>query len=452
MQLKTLSLILILLAVLSLPAEQIILRSGNGSVGQRDSQINMLLGPADYYFSNTFTSTDFTNARNGVDAYIISNHSAWISALSGDSSSKWISTSFSGAGEGGTALYAIDFTITQPLTSATFKMNYAVDNLLGGNGQEGIFINGIAVSGTGGIGSFAGEYTIGTTNITSLLNVGTNTLYINSVDVGGPGGLLFRAEINTVYAPQPALTASNTNFGNVRVGTSGTASVTVSNSGQSGSTLTGTIGAASGSEFSPVSGTQSFSLAQSQSASRTFTYTPNARGNDSTTVSISSNATNTSRTLTGTGVSPVYSSSVAPNSTIDFGIVDKDQTLTQTLTIQNLTPDADLGNLTNMTVLSATISGEDASYYSLSGFTPGTVLAKNGSMTFSINATNPDHLVRHRNATLTIVTDVNAALGIAGNVYTYQLTAYTVPEPSTCLFLSIAGLILGISRLYRKYR
>ncbi len=248
----------------------------------------------------------------------------------------------------------------------------------------------------------------------------------------------------------PALSVSNTNFGNVRVGTSESASITVSNTGDSGSTLAGSIGAASGSEFLPVSGTQSFSLAQGQNASRSFTYTPNARGADSTTVSITSNATNPNVTLTGTGVSPVYSSSIVPGNTIDFGTVDKDQTITQSLTIQNITTDADLGNLTNLTLLSATISGTDASYFSLSGFTPGTVLSKGNFLNLLISVSNPDHLVVNRQATLTILTDENAAFGIAGNVYTYQLAAYTVPEPSTYVFLGIAIFFLGICTKKRE--
>ncbi len=281
--------------------------------------------------------------------------------------------------------------------------------------------------------------TVNTANVTQLMFYATNGFW-PSID---------NMVINTVVA-SPALSASNTNFGNVRVGSSATASVTVTNTGTSGSTLTGNIGPASGSEFSPASGSQSFSLSQNQSASRTYTYTPSARGADSTTVSVTSNATNTNLTLTGTGVSPVYASSVAPGSTIDFGTVDKDQTITQALTIQNATPDADLGNLTNMTLLSATISGQDASYFSISGFTPGTVLSKNGSFQFFVSVSNPDYYIMNRYATLTIVTDVNAALGVAGNVYTYQLVAYTVPEPSSIIFLSVAGLFLMISRFSRK--
>ena len=209
----------------------------------------------------------------------------------------------------------------------------------------------------------------------------------------------------------PILSASNTNFGNVRVGTSATASVTVTNSGNTGSTLTGTIGAASGSEIIPNSGTQSFSLGQNLSSTRTYTYTPATRGADSTTISISSNAGSTTRTLTGTGVSPVYSSSVAPNSTIDFGTVEAYSYNEYVLRIQNITPDSELGNLTNMTLLSAAISGIDASWFSIENFTPGTVLGKNGYIDLVLRATNPEWRWIFRNATLTIVTDENAAFG-----------------------------------------
>lgn len=250
----------------------------------------------------------------------------------------------------------------------------------------------------------------------------------------------------------PTLFSSNTNFGNIRVGTSGTAEVSVTNTGASGSSLTGTIGSSSNNDIGPTSGTQNFSLGQNQTATRSYTYTPSSRGFDSTTINISSNAGNSSQTLTGTGVSPVYSSSVAPNTTIDFGIVDKDQTLTQTLTIQNTTPDDDLGNLTNLTLLSANISGDDASYFALNNFTPGTVLSKNQLLNLLISVSNPDHLVSYRRATLTIVTDENAALGIAGNTYTYDLVAYTVPEISTHLFMSMAFLFAIVQCILKKYK
>ncbi len=242
--------------------------------------------------------------------------------------------------------------------------------------------------------------------------------------------------------PSSGMTASNTNFGNVRVGTSANATVTVTNSGQSGSTLTGTIGAASGSEFSPVSGTQSFTLTQGQSANRTYTYAPNARGTDSTPVVVNSDATNSTLTLTGTGVSPVYSSSVAPSTTIDFGSVEAYSYNEFVLRIENLTPDADLGSLTNLTLLSATISGIDASYFSIQNFTPGTVIGKNGYFDLVLRATNPEWRLAYKNAVLTIVTDQNAALGATGSAFSYDLRARMLPEPSSYMFLSIASILV----------
>ncbi len=285
----------------------------------------------------------------------------------------------------------------------------------------------------------------------SFTGLSISTRYIRvSARFSSDGPWTFLDEADFYQTAAPALTVSNTNFGNVRVGSSGNATVTVTNTGNAGTTLTGNIGAASGSEFSPVTGSQSFSLAQNQQATRTYTYSPSARGTDSTVVSVTSNATNGTATLTATGVSPVYSSNVAPGNTIDFGVVDKDVTTTRGLTIQNTTPDADLGDLTDLTILSATISGVDAAYYSIENFIPGTRLSKNATTGLTIRVTNNDHLVDTRNAVLTIVTDANAALGTTGNIYTYNLTAYLVPEPSSYIFLSIAGILFCFSRLHRK--
>lgn len=253
-------------------------------------------------------------------------------------------------------------------------------------------------------------------------------------------------QYNDNYA---ALGVSNTNFGNVRVGTSATATVTVTNTGSGSSTLTGTTGAASGSEFSPTSGTQSFTLGQNQQNTRTYTYTPSAQGSDSTTISVSSNAGSATRTLTGTGVSPVFSSSVAVGSTINFGEVGYIED--RTLSVQNITTDANLGNLTDMTLLSATITGPDASYFTLENFTPGTKLSKsqleNLAIRFMHNYGGRDDYGYVRNATLTLTTDVGAALGVNGQSYSFALQATTIPEIST---LSMFAFSLLFAFFLRK--
>ncbi len=280
------------------------------------------------------------------------------------------------------------------------------------------------------------------TNISSRNNTGLT--HIEKVNYSYTQTSVSLTTVNVVT--DPAVSVTNASFGNVRVGTTASSSISVTNTGASGSTLTGNISAASG-DFSPTTGTQNFSLGSGQSTSRTFQYTPSSRGADSTNVTISSNIGQTSASLNGTGVSPVYSSSISPGSAIDFGTVDKDQSLTRSLTIQNTTQDADLGDLTNLTLLSATISGPDQSYFSLENFTPGTILSKNNLASLLLRVNNFDHLVGMRYATLTIVTDENAPIGTAGNVYTYQLQAYLVPEPSSFIVLSIAAIFWGIFRL-----
>jgi len=270
-------------------------------------------------------------------------------------------------------------------------------------------------------------------------------------------GVLSQQEVTNLYqnrtltvGTNPTLGVSNTNFGNVRVGTNATASITVSNTGDPSSILTGSIGPAAGSEFSPTSGNQSFSLGQNQANARTYTYTPSARGSDSTTISITSNAGNTTRTLTGTGVSPVFSSSVAAGSTIDFGEVGYIET--RNLTIQNTTTDANLGNLTDMTLLSATITGPDASYFSLENFTPGMKLTKSQLQTLAIefmhNYSGRDDYGYVRQATLVLTTDVGAALGSIGQSYAFQLQATTIPEINTAILFFFSCIFIFV--IYKK--
>jgi hypothetical protein len=199
--------LMVFLAVPHAGAEVILLRSGNGTVGGTDSLVNMLVGPANSPFGAAFTPADFTAARTGPAAHIINNHAAWIAGLAGDPNSKWIGTNPGAVSEGATALYAIDFALTQPVLSATLDLHYSVDNLLGGGPNQGVFLNGTAISGSSTGGSFGSEFTLFRGDIGPLLSVGTNTLYINASDVGGPGGLLFRAEINTVPVPEPSTLA-----------------------------------------------------------------------------------------------------------------------------------------------------------------------------------------------------------------------------------------------------
>lgn len=202
--LATFSALVIAGASIAAKADQIItLRSGNGAVGGLDSAVSMLVGPANSAFAGAFTPADFAAAAGGPQASIVNRNAAWLdpSAFS-DPSAQWITTSPTGASsEGATALYAIDFTITDAaIAAAQIVFNFAVDNFLGGGSNQGLFINGAALSGGTSGGNFGSVFTFTRTDIAPLLTTGLNTLYINSTDAGGPSGLLFSATITTTAA------------------------------------------------------------------------------------------------------------------------------------------------------------------------------------------------------------------------------------------------------------
>ena len=211
-------------------ADQIIeLYSGNGTVGGADSQVTFAPGPIDTGFSTVFTPGAFSAASTGAAATVINNHPAWISAAAFNANAstaalpaQWISNSPTGGAQfgdnGSSALYAIEFTITDTLiSSASIDFDFAVDNLLGATtpsqgANEGLFLKGVALSGSTSGGGFSPVLNFTRTDIAPLLVTGVNTLYINVTDVGGPAGLIFSTTINiegstAVAVPEPGLIA-----------------------------------------------------------------------------------------------------------------------------------------------------------------------------------------------------------------------------------------------------
>ncbi|MGA2770097.1 MAG: IPT/TIG domain-containing protein [Bryobacteraceae bacterium] len=199
--------LLLLMAPLAI-AESVTVRSGNGSVGARDSAVTFLLGPADTDFSHPFTSTDFSSAQNGPAAFIVSRNASWISGLSVDSAASWIGTNANAASsQGNTALYAIRFTIANTFSTSSLTMHYAVDDSLGGT-NPGVYLNGTAICNSlieNSVTNFTQEHILTCDGIAPLLHVGTNWFYIDAPNWEGAAGLLFSATITTSGSGVPSI-------------------------------------------------------------------------------------------------------------------------------------------------------------------------------------------------------------------------------------------------------
>ena len=332
-----------------------------------------------------------------------------------------------------------------------------------------------------------GEFTLGGSTSISLADGGTRTLSYTytpasrglddlatslSFTNGKPDGtnaahsVDFTLRGQGVAPQQQTVLLSNAGF--VRIGTSGTAQIRVTNQGDGNlsglgavSNLRGDIALLAGSPPEFTGGTP-VDLADGASQTYTYTYTPTAHGAQQATVrgdflNGSSNGQNLAEVLdqiiTGTGVGPVFASSVPPETMIDFGAVLLGASSTRTLGISNPTADPNGGDasLTDLTLLSATIGGLDADYYSVLGFTPGTVVAQGGTLNFTLRFDGNE--LGAQSGTVTFVTDEGAARGQAGATYTFDLGGVViesntaVPEPAT-----IAFLLGGLAALARRRR
>jgi len=235
-------------------------------------------------------------------------------------------------------------------------------------------------------------------------------------------------------------------IGNARVGTSASANLSVTNAGNAGSLLTGNIDTASG-EF--AGGGTAFSLNKNQSASALFSFTPIARGVSTQALAVTSNDENHALTLQGTGVAPVFASTGDVAGTLAFGSIVTGSTGTLGLNLLNISPDGDLGALTDLTILSMAITDIDANLFSVTGFTPGTVLGVGDSLALTLSF---DPLtVGNFSATLTFVTDQGTFLGGTGQSFSFNLfgsgfsqtsNGIAVPEPTTTWMLLTAGALL----------
>ncbi len=185
----------LLAAGTALATETITVRSGNGSVGGMDGAVRFVPGPPNSGIASAFTPADFLAARLGTSAAIVARNSAWTTGLVADAAARWVAPTAAGASEGSSALYAIEFLVgTAQPGLTTLDLDYAVDNVLGFGPNVGVYVNEVPMAGSTG-GWYTSNYSL-SHDLTGLVQPGSNWLYFNATDQGGPSGLLFSATVS----------------------------------------------------------------------------------------------------------------------------------------------------------------------------------------------------------------------------------------------------------------
>ena len=193
----------------------------------------------------------------------------------------------------------------------------------------------------------------------------TNT---NSPRIIGVGGIATSPPVRNI-----SLSTTSLNFGSVEIGDTEDRQFTITNQSSSNSTLTGSVGSASGN-FSITNGGGSFSLSPGSSRTVTVRFTPSgSSGNKSGSISITHDATNQSSptpvSLSGTATSPPANLIVSP-SELDFSSVQVGQTSTQDYTLNG-------SNLTSSVTISAP-DGYQVSQNQSSGFSNSITVSSSG--------------------------------------------------------------------------
>jgi hypothetical protein len=354
-------------------------------------------------------------------------------------------------------------------------------------GSGGSFSLQDSTAGAASITSATFGYTFAPT-ITGAASTTVATTFSNGTNAANAGGLVTTTLQATAVAPVASVTPT-ASAGNVRVGTSGTAAVTVANIGNGNLAGTGTAynlnasvtGGSTGGFSSANTGALSLasnatpSVASTATTTLGYTFTPTSRGVASSAVSLNfSNGSTDGRnlsqsvaaTVTGTAVSPVFTSSIqgagatnTPNAvaqgatgtalqTISFGTVSYAESKTINLVLQNTSTDlpGNIGSaLTNLSILSYSIAGANAGAFSISSL--GSVITEGGNLVVPITIVGTAK-VGALGSTLSIFTDESAGFGGVGDTFTYALSGFSVPEPTSLAALG-AGL-LGLASTRRR--
>jgi len=332
-------------------------------------------------------------------------------------------------------------------------------------------------------------YTFAPTKVGAASTV-VSTTFANGTNASNAGGSVATTLNATGVAPIQSVTPASASVV-ARVGTTASSTVTVANVGNgnlagtgTAYNLNGTVTNSLGAGFTAAVGNQnSISLASNATASAGSTattslgynFTPTSRGTSSSTVSIAfsnGNAAGTNlsesvaRTVAGSAVGPVYASTIqgatatntptavakgatgSATATIALGNVRSYSSRTVFLELDNTTNDVAAAGLTNLTIESYAISGANAGSFSISSFGANSIIAEGGHLIIPITVVTAG--IGALNSTLTIFTDESVGLGGVGDTFTYSLSAFSVPEPTSILVLA-AGLG-GLANVRRRRR
>ncbi|MBX3414554.1 MAG: choice-of-anchor D domain-containing protein [Pirellulales bacterium] len=285
---------------------------------------------------------------------------------------------------------------------------------------------------------------------------GTNQATSEAYVVQGQGVAPVQAT-SSVDAPLTRITYLTPGPGNTNP-----PSVTVHNNGDGNlsglgavSNLNGTIDTGTDARF--TGGGAAFSLTDHTNVNYAINYQPTTHTIDSSTFTVSfsngsADGTNQAQvvpvTVSGQGVGPIFNglpydtdNNPAPGNTLDFGSVVIGANGQLQLDISNITTDPNGGDptLTDMTLISATITGPDAVEFSLPGFVPGTVISAGGLISYFVNF-DPLFPPGIKTATLTFLTDEDAVFGMPGNSYSFTLVGLAAPEPASVLGFALCTI------------
>jgi Abnormal spindle-like microcephaly-assoc'd, ASPM-SPD-2-Hydin len=206
------------------------------------------------------------------------------------------------------------------------------------------------------------------------------------------------ALVGTGGEPGLAISPASFNFGSVQVGSTGTATITLTNSGTESVSIN--QASAAGTGFSAIGLAPGATIAAGQSTTFTAQFTPTTSGNASGSISVASNAPNSPLTIALSASGSQAQISAIP-STAGFGNVSTGTSNSQTISLTN-------NGTASLVISHATVTGTGFSISGLSApitipagsnttfnaaFAPGVAGAVTGSISLTSNAPNSPFMI-----------------------------------------------------------